>query len=35
VRRRARELDCDLRTAAYALALERIREIYRRRGIWP
>jgi glutamate dehydrogenase (NAD(P)+) len=35
VRRRAQELDCDRRTACYALALERVSELYRRRGIWP
>jgi glutamate dehydrogenase (NAD(P)+) len=35
VRRRARELRCDPRTAAYVVALERIRVVYRRRGIWP
>ena len=32
---RAAELDRDLRTACYAVALERLRAIYERRGIWP
>jgi glutamate dehydrogenase (NAD(P)+) len=32
---RAAELDRDLRTACYAVALERLRALYERRGIWP
>ncbi len=32
---RAAELDRDLRTACYAIALERLRALYERRGIWP
>ena len=32
---RALELDCDMRTACYALALQRLNEVYARRGIWP
>jgi glutamate dehydrogenase (NAD(P)+) len=35
VRERADELGCNRRTAAYALALERLGESYKRRGIWP
>ena len=35
VRDRAAEIDCDLRTAAYALALERVAAVYERRGLWP
>ncbi len=30
-----RDLKTDMRTACYALALERLREVYRARGIWP
>jgi glutamate dehydrogenase (NAD(P)+) len=32
---KARDLKVDARTASYALALERLREVYRARGIWP
>jgi glutamate dehydrogenase (NAD(P)+) len=32
---RAMRLDGDLRTACYAVALERLRDVYTRRGIWP
>jgi glutamate dehydrogenase (NAD(P)+) len=32
---KARDLKVDMRTAGYALALERMRESYRARGIWP
>jgi glutamate dehydrogenase (NAD(P)+) len=32
---KAREHDTDLRTACYALGLERLQEVYSRRGIWP
>ena len=32
---KARDLKCDARTASYAIALERLREVYRARGIWP
>jgi glutamate dehydrogenase (NAD(P)+) len=32
---KARDLKCDPRTASYAIALERLREVYRARGIWP
>ena len=35
VRARAAELGSDLRTACYTIALERIRDVYRRRGLWP
>ena len=31
----ARVLRVDMRTAAYALALERLGEVYKRRSIWP
>lgn len=32
---KARELGVDLRTACYTIALQRLNEIYLRRGIWP
>jgi glutamate dehydrogenase (NAD(P)+) len=32
---KARDLKSDARTACYALALERLRDVYRARGIWP
>ena len=32
---RQRELGVDMRTASYAIALDRLREVYRARGIWP
>jgi glutamate dehydrogenase (NAD(P)+) len=32
---KARDLKVDARTASYAIALERLREVYRARGIWP
>ena len=32
---RAVRLGSDLRTACYAVALERLRDLYARRGIWP
>lgn len=32
---KARDLKCDPRTASYAIALERLREVYRARGVWP
>jgi glutamate dehydrogenase (NAD(P)+) len=32
---RARELKQDMRTTCYAIALERLRDVYRARGIWP
>ena len=35
VRDRASSSHCDMRTAAYALALERLGELYQRRSIWP
>jgi glutamate dehydrogenase (NAD(P)+) len=34
-RERASDLDCDLRTGCYALALERLSAMIERRGIWP
>jgi glutamate dehydrogenase/leucine dehydrogenase len=30
-----RDLKCDMRTACYAIALERLRDTYKARGIWP
>jgi glutamate dehydrogenase/leucine dehydrogenase len=35
VSEKARQLRTDLRTAAYAIALERLQEVYSRRGVWP
>jgi glutamate dehydrogenase (NAD(P)+) len=35
VRETAARLDCDLRTAAYAVALARLMEVYEHRGFWP
>jgi glutamate dehydrogenase (NAD(P)+) len=32
---RTRELKTDMRTTCYAIALDRLREVYRARGIWP
>ena len=32
---RARDLKADMRTTCYAIALERLRDTYRARGIWP
>ena len=32
---RARDLKTDMRTTCYAIALERLRDTYRARGIWP
>ena len=32
---RMRDLDVDMRTACYAIALERLRDVYEARGIWP
>jgi glutamate dehydrogenase/leucine dehydrogenase len=32
---RARDLKTDMRTTCYAIALDRLREVYRARGIWP
>jgi glutamate dehydrogenase (NAD(P)+) len=32
---KARDLRSDYRTASYAIALERLRDVYRARGIWP
>jgi len=32
---KARHLQIDMRTACYVIALERLQEIYGRRGIWP
>ena len=32
---KARELKVDYRTASYAIALEKLRDVYRARGIWP
>jgi glutamate dehydrogenase/leucine dehydrogenase len=32
---RMRELKTDMRTTCYAIALERLRDVYRARGIWP
>ena len=32
---KARDLKSDYRTASYAIALERLRDVYRARGIWP
>jgi glutamate dehydrogenase (NAD(P)+) len=32
---KARDLKTDYRTASYAIALERLRDVYRARGIWP
>ncbi len=32
---KARDLKCDARTASYAIALERLRDVYRARGVWP
>ena len=33
--KRAKQLNCDQRTAAYALALERLKVVYSQRGIFP
>lgn len=35
VSEKARLLRVDMRTAAYAIALERLQEVYSRRGVWP
>lgn len=35
VSEKARYLRVDMRTAAYAIALERLQEVYSRRGVWP
>ncbi|MCZ6782948.1 MAG: Glu/Leu/Phe/Val dehydrogenase [Proteobacteria bacterium] len=35
VRNTMAELETDMRTACYALALGRLSEVYRRRGVWP
>ncbi len=35
VREKAQRLKVDRRTAAFALALERLRQVYEQRGIWP
>jgi len=35
VSEKSRELKIGMRTAAYALALDRLQEVYSRRGIWP
>lgn len=35
VSEKGRQLRVDLRTAAYAIALERLQEVYARRGVWP
>ena len=35
VRHRMRDLHADMRTTCYAIALERLRDVYRSRGIWP
>lgn len=35
VQDRADSLDCDLRTACYAVALSHLRAVYERRGLWP
>ena len=32
---RRRDLKTDLRTTCYAIALERLRDVYMARGIWP
>ena len=32
---RQRELKTDMRTTCYAIALERLQDVYRARGIWP
>lgn len=32
---RARQLECSKRTAAYAIAIERLQAVYHNRGIWP
>ena len=32
---KARQLKTDMRTACYAIALERLQEVYSHRGIWP
>lgn len=32
---RARQLRVDMRTACYVIALQRLQEVYTRRGIWP
>lgn len=32
---KARSLKTNLRTACYAVALERLQELYSKRGIWP
>jgi glutamate dehydrogenase (NAD(P)+) len=32
---RMRDLRCDMRTACYAIALERLRDVFRARGLWP
>jgi len=29
------ELDCDMRTACYGIAVDRIRDVYHARGVWP
>ena len=35
VRQREAQLGCDLRVACYAVALERLANVYDRRGLWP
>lgn len=35
VSEKARQLRVDMRTASYAIALERLQEVYSRRGVWP
>ena len=32
---KVRDLGCDPRTAAYAIALDRLEQVYKARGIWP
>jgi len=35
VSEKSRELDCSMRTAAYVIAIERLKSVYELRGIWP
>jgi glutamate dehydrogenase (NAD(P)+) len=35
VSEKSKKLNIDMRTASYVIALERLQEVYARRGIWP
>ena len=35
VMEKCKEMNIDMRTACYVLALETIQDVYQRRGIWP